>query len=144
MFHLVIKVKTMKKPSNKGNVEAVETAVEEAVTVSTFEQAVAAIPAKERRTFNESEFAKIVDIQFPNTYEEVVGLVKTLGSNEIFALCIKVGKQEVVRVAKLFLENADNLRPSAVAGLKSASGGKTAYFAGCLTYSLLSFKKHNS
>ena len=144
MFHLVIKVKIMSKPSKKGKGAVVETVVEEAVVVAAFEQAIAAIPDKEHRTFNESEFAKIADIQFPDTYEEVVDLVKTLGSNEIFALCTKVGKQEVTRVAKLFLDNAKDLRPSAVAGLKSASGGKTAYFAGCLTYSLLSFKKHNS
>jgi hypothetical protein len=92
MFHLVIKVKTMKKPSKKGKVEAVETAVEEAVAASTFEQAVAAIPAKERRTFNESEFAKIVDIQFPNTYEEVVDLVRTLGSNEFWTVILSTGE----------------------------------------------------
>jgi len=132
----------MSKTSNKGNVEVVKAAVEEAVATSAFEQAVAAIPAKEHRAFTESEFAKIADIQFPDTYAEVVDLVKTLGSNEIFALCTKVGKQEVTRVAKLFLDNAKDLRPSAVAGLKSASGGKTAYFAGCLTYSLLSFNLH--
>ena len=131
------------KNSNKGNVEVVKAAVEEAVATSAFEQAVAAIPAKEHRAFNEAEFAKVADLSFPADYAGVVDLVKALGPNEIFALCTKSGRKEVERVAKLFIDNATDLRPSAVAGLKSASGGKTAYFAGCLTYSLLSFKKHS-
>ena len=131
------------KNSNKGNVEVVENTSVEAVVNTSFEEAFAAIPAKEHRTFNEAEFAKVADLSFPADYAGVVELVKALGPNEIFALCTKSGKKEVERVAKLFIDNATNLRPSAVNGLKSASGGKTAYFAGCLTYSILSFKKNS-
>lgn len=131
------------KNSNKGNIEVVEKTNVEAVETVTYEKAFALIPAKEHRTFNEAEFAKVADLSFPADYAGVVELVKSLGANELFALCTKSGKKEVERVAKLFVDNAPNLRPSAASGLKSASGGKTAYYAGCLTYAILSFKKHS-
>lgn len=130
------------KTSNKGKVAVVENTSVEAVVNTSFEKAFAAIPANEHRTFNEADFAKIADLSFPADYAGVVELVKALGPNEIFALATKSGKKEVERVSKLFFDNAKNLRSSAVQGLKSASG-KSAKFAGSLTYAILSFKKNS-
>ena len=130
------------KTSNKGKVEVVENTSVEAVEHTSFEEAFAAIPANEHRTFNEAEFAKVADLNFPADYAGVVDLVKALGPNEIFALCTKSGRKEVERVAKLFSENATGLRSSAEQGLKSVLGGKTVKFAGCLTYAILSFKRN--
>ena len=129
--------------SKKGNVAVAEKTNVEVVENATYEKALALIPANEHRTFTEAEFGKVADLSFPADYAGVVDLVKALGPNEIFALCTKSGRKEVERVAKLFIDNATDLRPSALQGLKSASGGKTAKYAGCLTYAILSFKKNS-
>lgn len=131
------------KNSNKGNVAVAEKTNVEVVENATYEKVLALIPAKEHRTFNEAEFAKVADLSFPATYAEVCEFVKPLGPNELFALCTKSGRKEVERVAKLFRDNAPNLRPSTVLGLKMISGGKTATYAGRLTSAILSFKKNS-
>jgi len=136
------KVNTMSK-SNKGNIAAVEQTNDKAVETVSFDKVFSAIPVKEHRTFNESDFAKVADLSFPATYAEVREFVKPYGANELFALCMKSGRTEVARVAKLYLDGVTDphLHKSAMTGLKSAAGGKTDYFAGCLTYALLHFKK---
>ncbi len=129
--------------SKKANVAVAEKTNVEVVENAAYEKVLALIPSNEPRSFNEAEFAKVADLSFPADYAGVVELVKSLGANELFALCTKSGRKEVERVSKLFIDNAANLRPSAVQGLKSASGGKTAKYAGCLTYAILSFKKNS-
>ena len=129
--------------SKKGNVVVAEKTNVEVVENATYEKVLALIPAKEHRTFNEAEFAKVADLSFPADYAGVVEFVKPLGANELFALCTKSGRKEVERVAKLFRDNAPNLRPSTVLGLKMVCGGKTTTYAGRLTSAILSFKKNS-
>lgn len=133
----------MKKSNTVENSNEVTVQSDASVELPTFEETLALVPAKEHRTFDEADFKAIVDKAFPATVDECLELARTLNARQIFALATKSGRAECARVAKLFLDDERKLLASAVAGFKSAEGGKTAYFAGALTYGLLSAVKNS-
>lgn len=133
----------MKKSNIVENSNEVVAAIESSVALPTYEETLALVPAKEHREFSLEDFNAIVDKTFPATVEEVIELAKTLSHGGIFALATKSGKAECMRVAKLFIESDRQLRASAIAGFKSAAGGKSEYFAGCLAYGLISAIKNS-
>ena len=132
----------MKKSNTVENSNEVVASIESSVALPGYEETLALVPAKEHREFSQDDFKVIVDKAFPDTVDGVLELAKTLSHGALFALATKSGKAECTRVAKLFLESELSLRASAIAGLKSAACGKSEYFAGCLTYSLISAIKN--
>lgn len=133
----------MKKSNITVNNAEVIAPVEVAVSLPSFEETLALVPAKEHRSFDVNDFNAVADKAFPATVDECLELVRALNAKQLFALATRSGRAECVKVAKLFIESDRKLLPSAIAGFKSVVGGKTAYSAGALTYSLLSAVKNS-
>lgn len=134
----------MKKSNTaENNTNTVSEPATEVNDALTFDIVLDRVPAKEHRTFEESDFNAVVNMEFPATAAEVKEFARGLSANKLFCLSTKVGKTECTRVAKLFLESNMQLKPSAIASMKSVEKGTTEFWAGKLTYGLLSAVKNS-
>lgn len=102
-----------------------------------YDELKALVPEKEKRSFTESDYAVVATLN--PTEVDFVEKTAGLTASQLFCAVTSLGRAGCAAVAKSV--EAKIALKSGAAAFKTVVGGKSAYFAGALTYLLLQLRK---